>query len=184
VRFAEGLLQGMSQVEAAQFAGYAGARDSVQLRSAGSSAARAKPVQALLALAESRGLGVPDAPGDQQELKRILWAHARSKDKANSIRASIELDRMIANEKAAEEIDPAEALQALFEKYPLIASVLAFEKGGQSMLKPEQKSKATAEVEKILFNWIRDCRETALRAKELADHFLKTEFGGSSGVLK
>ena len=91
----------MSQVEAAQFAGYSGARDSVQLRSAGSSAARSKPVQALLALAESRGLGIPDAPGDAQELKRILWQHARSKDKANSIRASIELDRMIANEKAA-----------------------------------------------------------------------------------
>jgi hypothetical protein len=93
-RFAEGLLAGLSQTESAFRAGYAGARDSAQLRSAASQAAQTKPVMALLALAESRGLGVPNAPGDRQELRRILWSHARSKDKQTSIRAVVELDRI------------------------------------------------------------------------------------------
>jgi hypothetical protein len=93
-KLAEGLLAGLSQTAAAQRAGYSGARDSAQLRSAASQAAQTSPVKALLALAESRGLGTPNAPGDRQELRRILWAHARSKDKQSSIRASIELDRI------------------------------------------------------------------------------------------
>jgi hypothetical protein len=105
-RLAEGLLAGLSQTEAAARAGYAGERDSVQLRSAVSSAARSKPVMALLALAESRGLGVPNSPGDREELVRILWAHARSKDKTSSIRASVELDRIIREERAEERVDP------------------------------------------------------------------------------
>ena len=54
----------MNQSEAALHAGYAGEKGSVAIRSAGSSAARSKPVQALLALAESRDLGIPSAPGD------------------------------------------------------------------------------------------------------------------------
>jgi hypothetical protein len=98
-KFAEGLLAGLSQTEAAFRAGYAGARDSVQLRSTASSVAQAKPVQALLALAESRGLGVPNAPGDREELRRILWSHARSKDKQTSIRATVELDRIEREER-------------------------------------------------------------------------------------
>ena len=93
-RFAEGMLAGLSQTEAAFRAGYAGDRNGVQLRSTASSVAQAKPVLALLALAESRGMGVPNAPGDREELRRILWAHARSKDKQTSIRAAVELDRI------------------------------------------------------------------------------------------
>jgi hypothetical protein len=99
-KFAEGLLAGLSQTEAAFRAGYSGARDSAQLRSAASQAAQTKPVQALLALAESRGLGTPNAPGDREELLRILWSHARSKDKQSSIRASIELDRIGRDERS------------------------------------------------------------------------------------
>ena len=94
VRFAACLLEGNNFTEAAARAGYKGARNSVQLRSAGSSAARSKPVQALLALAESRGLGIPSTPGDADELKRILWSHARSKDRQASIKASAELKRI------------------------------------------------------------------------------------------
>lgn len=105
IKFAEGLLQGMNFTEAAFHAGYAGERDSVQLRSAGSSAARAKPVQALLALAESRGLGVPNAEGDRDELKRILWSHARSKDKQSSLKATVELERIERIEREAKADD-------------------------------------------------------------------------------
>ena len=81
-KFAEGLLAGLSQTEAAFRAGYAGERDGVQLRSTASSVAQAKPVQALLALAESRGLGVPNAPGDREELLRstVSVKHAHSSD--------------------------------------------------------------------------------------------------------
>jgi hypothetical protein len=100
-RLAEGLLAGLSQTEAAQRAGYAGARDSAQLRSAASQAAQTSPVKALLALAESRGLGTPNAPGDRQELRRILWAHARSKDRQTSIRATVELDRIEKEERGS-----------------------------------------------------------------------------------
>lgn len=126
IKFAEGMLQGMSQTEAAFHAGYAGARDLVQLRSAGSSTARSKPVQALLALAESRGLGVPNAPGDKDELKRILWSHARSKDKAHSIKASTELMRLEAEERAAKEPinDPYETLAEIAEIMPALAVAL------------------------------------------------------------
>jgi hypothetical protein len=92
-RFCERLLAGMSQTEAG-FGVYSGARDSSQLRSAASSASREKPVQALLALAESHGLGTPNAPGDRDELRRILWSHARSRDKQSSIRAAVELERL------------------------------------------------------------------------------------------
>jgi hypothetical protein len=92
-RFCERLLAGMSQTEAA-FGIYSGARNSSQLRSAASSAAIQKPTLALLALAESRGLGVPNAPGDRQELRRILWSHARSRDKQSSIRAVAEISRL------------------------------------------------------------------------------------------
>src|SRR5215831_13361205 len=69
-KFAAALLQGQNYTEAAWNAGYAGERSSVQLRTTGSQAARAQSIQALLALAESRGLGVPDAPGDRDELKK------------------------------------------------------------------------------------------------------------------
>ena len=128
-RFAASLLEGHNYTEAAFLAGYAGARDSVQLRSAGSSAVRSKPVQALLALAESRGLGIPNAPGDRDELKRILWSHARSNDKAHSIKASAELMRIEADERATalEEAAPTLSviLAELVELTPICAKVMA-----------------------------------------------------------
>ena len=88
---------------------------------------RAKPVQALLALAESKGLGVPDAPGDRSELKRILWKHARSADKAHSIKASSELIRLEQEEKiiAEPQSDPIEALKEIAKDHPLFALLIA-----------------------------------------------------------
>jgi hypothetical protein len=108
-KFAEGLLAGLSQTEAAFRAGYAGERSGAQLRSTASSVAQAKPVQALLALAESRGLGVPNAPGDREELLRILWSHARSKDKQTSVRAAVELDRIGKEEREGHDGQTQEA---------------------------------------------------------------------------
>ena len=35
-----------------------------------------------------------NSPGDRDELRRILWAHARSKDKNTTIRAATELERI------------------------------------------------------------------------------------------
>jgi hypothetical protein len=109
VRFAEGMLAGLSQTEAAFRAGYAGDRAGPQIRSTASSVALAKPVQALLALAESRGLGVPNAPGDREELLRILWSHARSKDKQTSVRAAVELDRIGKEEREGQAGETQEA---------------------------------------------------------------------------
>src|SRR5262249_46531027 len=124
-RFAEGLLAGLNQTEAALRAGYAGARDSVQLRSAASAAARSKPVMALLALAESRGLGIPNSPGDREELIRILWAHARSKDKNSSISASKVLNELIAQDLGSKgEADPKSILLEIAQISPEFADQL------------------------------------------------------------
>jgi hypothetical protein len=79
-----------------------------------------------LALAESRGFGVPNAPGDREELIRILWSHARSKDKQSSIRASVELDRIVREEREQRpEVSPAETLRELAELSPELAMQLA-----------------------------------------------------------
>ena len=127
IAFAAALIEGHNYTEAAWRAGYAGGRDSVQMRSAGSSAARAKPVQALIAWAESRGLGIPDAPGDKDELIRILWTHARSKDKQASIKATAELQRIEREERATKEVerDPYELLAEIAEIMPALALELA-----------------------------------------------------------
>jgi hypothetical protein len=138
-KMAEGLLAGLSQTEAAFRAGYAGARDSMQLRSTASSTAQTKPVLALLALAESRGMGVPNAPGDQAELRRILWGHARSKDKQTSIRATVELDRIEREERVSAlaadtgdlAVTAAEIICTLPHYGPAIALGLWFEGYGE-----------------------------------------------------
>src|SRR5262249_47448414 len=156
-KLAEGLLGGLSQTEAAHRAGYAGARDSSQLRSAASAAANAKPVLALLALAESRGLGVPNAPGSRDELLRILWSHARSKDKQSSIRASVELDRIARDEMEAKNApgDPRSTLEELAAEAPMLAVALAAEHGIEFELSPELRSRADRETAAIARTWIR-----------------------------
>ena len=164
-KFAQGLLAGMSQVEAAFHAGYAGERDSVQLRSAGSSAAHASPVLALLALAESRGLGVPNTPGDRDELRRILWSHARSKDKANSIRATVELDRIDREEmaEARDKIaDPAAVLSELAEIIPGVALALATEHGFAFELNETQRARFEDARRNIASEWIKENASAAI----------------------
>jgi hypothetical protein len=176
VAFAAALLEGHNYTEAAHLAGYAGERGSVQLRSAGSGAARAKPVQALLALAESRGLGVPNAPGDFDELKRILWTHARSKDKAHSIKASTELMRLAEVEQSAaakEDLsDPIEILAELAKVNPDIAGRLAAQHGLPLDFIKDSEARTIAErkLESLAITWIRD---NATRARELADFWLR-----------
>jgi hypothetical protein len=157
VAFAAGLLEGLSQTEAAFNAGYSGDRNSSQLRSAGSAAARMKPVQALLALAESRGLGVPSSPGDMNELRAILWQHARSKDKNHSIAASKELMRLEAEEKAIEKPipHPHEVLSEIAAESPLYAMELATKHGcWQYKLTEEQQAVLEQERRKIALTYI------------------------------
>src|SRR5262245_40315245 len=173
VKFAACLLAGSNFTEAAWNAGYAGARDSVQLRTTGSQAARAKPVQALLALAESRGLGVPDAPGDRDELKKILWRHARSADKAHSIKASTELMRIESEEKVVAEPqgNPLDTLKLIAETEPLIALLLyeSVDTNPSSpvaplfVLTPEQQAKANILKQKIATDYLNQ-----LRSKQIA----------------
>ena len=161
VAFAAALLEGNNYTEAAFHAGYAGARDSVQLRSAGSSAARSKPVQALLALAESRGLGIPNAPGDWDELKRILWSHARSKDKAHSIKASSELIRLEDEEKAAKADEPGDPLALLKEMSGPIAAYLAQEHNLDFQLSEEQQAAYQNYRRKIAIEYLDEQRAKA-----------------------
>jgi hypothetical protein len=162
IKFAEGLLAGMNLTEAAFHAGYSGARDSVQLRSAGSSAARAKPVQALLALAESRGMGIPDAPGDKDELVRILWSHARSKDKAHSIKASAELNRIMDAERAAKDaelLEPEDALAAIAAIMPAVAVMLAKQDNIKFELNEEQRAEYDKFRRSIALEYLEECKQ-------------------------
>src|SRR5437773_132467 len=84
-KFAWHLSQGDSQVESAFRGGYRGARDSVQLRTQGSNAAKSANVQAMLAALANRGFSVPDQPGDLEELHKILWRIARGRDKSHAV---------------------------------------------------------------------------------------------------
>ena len=183
VKFAEGMLQGMNQTEAALHAGYAGEAGSVALRSAGSSAARANPVQALLALAQSKGLGVPDAPGDMDELKRILWTIARSKNKQNSISATKELMELEAKEKAAHEepISPQEALAELAAFNPQIAAELATVNNlSLDSIPTEVRGLAAHHVEKVAAGWISNNPQ---RAIEIARYWLQPSAGTNAHQL-
>jgi hypothetical protein len=168
IRFAEGMLQGMNQSEAALHAGYAGEKGSVAIRSAGSSAARSKPVQALLALAESRGLGIPSAPGDMDELKRILWSIARSKDRMNSIKAATELRRIEEEEKAAQEEEPVSIKDAMEELTAVLGPEIA------AVIEAAASGNASPNLEGAVYTWI---RHNPQRAKELAEFWLRSSSG-------
>jgi hypothetical protein len=169
------MLQGMNQSDAALYAGYAGEKGSVALRSAGSGAARAKPVQALLALAESKGLGVPSAPGDMEELKRILWSHARSKDKSHSIQATKELAR-IEDEQREDKptLDPKEAFKVLAELSPAAAIAVAVEAGMHPEDMGDLQKEAEKHQEEIALSWIQRSVANAARAKELVEFCLRS----------
>src|SRR5262249_52400145 len=170
VRFAEGMLQGMNQSDAAHHAGYAGEPGSVAIRSAGSTAARAKPVQALLALAESKGMGIPSAPGDMEELKRILWVHARSKSRQQSIQATEVLMELEEKEKAEKKVEPTprEAFKEIANLDPDLAAIVGAHTGAPSDWLPEVRG--TAHLEQLASRWIKDNPERAL---EIARFYLR-----------
>jgi hypothetical protein len=162
ISFAAALLEGHNYTEAAFRAGYSGERDSVQLRSAGSSAARSKPVQALLALAESRGLGIPNAPGDMDELKRILWTHARSKDKQASIKATAELQRIEREERERakdENLDPIVSLNEIADIMPVVAVALASQSNLDFKLNDEQQKNYDDFRRKVALEYLAEQRE-------------------------
>jgi len=172
LKFVEAMLQGMNYSEAALHAGYAGEAGSVAIRSAGSSAARAKPVQALLALAESRGLGIPSAPGDMEELRRILWTHARSKQGKNSIDASRELRRIEDQDKATKHVapDPREVLQEIADIMPAVAVVLAAKENIKFALNENQQASYEAFRRKIAIEYIEEQRSKAQVSSETTDN--------------
>jgi len=126
--FARAILRGANRTQAARQAGYGGTDD--QLRSAGYKAYNSPKVQAFLALAKREGFGLPDEPGDAEELKRLLWRHARGDDKNHAIRAAEVLHR-IEKEEAATAKDatahsnPVEVLKKVAAIDPLYAAKLA-----------------------------------------------------------
>jgi hypothetical protein len=130
-KLVEGLLMGMNRTQAARHAGYEG--EGVQLRSTASQACRSDKVLALLSWAESRGKGTPDAPGDRDELRRILWRHARSKDRSMSIKAAEALERLMRQDAEARRQeaveDPITLLKRIAELDLALAVRLARKKG-------------------------------------------------------
>jgi hypothetical protein len=84
-----------------------------------------------------------NAPGDREELKRILWSHARSKDKAHSIKASVELERIERDERAAkasEPVEPAAVLAQIAEIMPAMAVALAAKNNVEFKLNDSQRA--------------------------------------------
>ena len=90
--FARALSMGANQTQSCVEAGYGGSRDA--LRGMGSKLARNRKILALLSWARQGGPQISDTPGDDAELHKILWRHARGKDRAHSIRASEVLHRL------------------------------------------------------------------------------------------
>jgi hypothetical protein len=131
VKFAQGLVNGLSQTASARHAGYAGT-DSA-LRGAASRIAKSSKVRALVQWARAGGAGPSDTPGDAAELKKILWRHARAKDPARSIKATEVLHRIEAAERerdAAVEAashDPVKTLEQIAKLSPILAALLARE---------------------------------------------------------
>lgn len=128
VRFAQGLVQGLSKTAAARQAGSEG--EDATLRSVASRASQSHKVKALLSWARSRGAGPSEIPGDEQELRRLLWRHARSADPSRSIKATEALMRLEEADRA--KVDRREpsynsvgALDSIAEISPVMAALLA-----------------------------------------------------------
>jgi muconolactone delta-isomerase len=112
--FARAIVEGLNQTRAARAAGYQGSDD--QMRSIGHRVMQSTKVKALVAWARQGGGGPDDTEGDLDELKRILWRHARGADKNHSIKATEVLHRLKAAEKdAARRVsdDPEATLRTL-----------------------------------------------------------------------
>jgi hypothetical protein len=129
-------------------------------------------VLALLAWAESRGLGVPDTPGEREELKRILWGHARSKDRAHSIKASAELNKLEDADRASQEAefqhDPTVTLNAVAEILPELALHWAKQHEIEWKPAPELHQKVQAARRAIALDWFAEQR--AEEAAKLNGH--------------
>lgn len=127
VKFVKGLVMGLSKTAACRAAGYRG--EGAALRGHASRLAKSNKVRALLAWAKAGGGGPSDVPGDLNELKKILWKHARGADKNHSIKATEVLHRLAAAEQAeatrAEVDDPQATLQQISELSPVLAALLA-----------------------------------------------------------
>jgi hypothetical protein len=132
--FVRAKLKGANNTQAARAAGYSG--DDEQLRSAGHRAYSSPKVQSFLSLAQREGYGVPDEPGDTNELMRILWKHARGEDKSHAIRAAEVLHRL--KKEEAEVRQCPDNIETLLERIGgiepaqavLIAQRLAIEYSG------------------------------------------------------
>ena len=115
-----------------------------------------------------------DLKRDRDELKKILWRHARSADKAHSIKASTELMRIENEEKVVAEVhgNSLDTLKEIAELNPLVA-LLLYESvdtnpsspvGPLFVLNPEQQIKADILREKIARDYLNQ-----LRAKQISN---------------
>ncbi len=111
VKFVQALMQGANKTQAAREAGYAG--EGSTLRSSASQLAKSHKVRALISWAQIGGAGPSDVSGDQDELKRIAWRHARSKDVNRSIRGTELVHKIAAQEREAPEYVGRAILAAL-----------------------------------------------------------------------
>ncbi len=126
VSFVQALMKGANKTQAAREAGYRG--EGSTLRSSASQLAKSHKVKALLAWAKAGGAGLTDVPGDVDELKKILWRHARGSDKNASLRATEVIHKLEAQEResaAQHGGSSLETLNEIAEIAPVFAAMLA-----------------------------------------------------------
>jgi hypothetical protein len=123
---ADAFLRGANKTKSAEAAGYSGTGPN--LRATASKIFASKNVKQYIALAQSGGAGVPDAPADRDELKKVLSRLLRGTDKPTQIRAAEVLHRLSlaeAEEAAARNMpDPREVLNQIAQSSLCFSDIL------------------------------------------------------------
>lgn len=176
--FVRALMDGANKTQAAREAGYGG--EGSTLRSHASQLAKSHKVRALIAWAQAGGAGPTDVPGDPEELKRILWRHARAKDPARSIKATEVLHRLDAQEREAlaarPAMDPISTLNEIAKCSVILAQVMADKANilWQAPEEPEDEARADflrvyEAVQQLARKYTADGGGAAHRTEALAD---------------
>jgi hypothetical protein len=104
------------------------AGDDKDFRSVGAKKEASPKVRALMALAKAEGGSDPDV-GDAEELKKILWKHARSANQQASLRAGELLSRLKGAEAGSPDDDPPDfqkTIKGVRRVSPFLAYVMAY----------------------------------------------------------
>lgn len=150
-RFADAILAGANQTQAARAAGYGG--EGSALRSTASEVAQSPRVQSYLSWARNNRSGVPNDPATLQEVEMRLSELLRGKDASAAIRAAEVLNRLhtaraeASRDRTPDPIESLNKLAGLSEFGLLVAMTLA--RAHQIAWKPPEPPAPDAEARQI-----------------------------------